>query len=42
MHGQDVELNEVVMTYPNGFTAVHKTDLTIQGGEFFSILGPSG
>ncbi len=42
MHGQDVELKEVVMTYPNGFTAVHKTDLTIRGGEFFSILGPSG
>lgn len=42
MHGQDVALNGVSMTYPNGFTAVEKTDLSIHEGEFFSILGPSG
>ncbi|TQV75702.1 ABC transporter ATP-binding protein [Denitrobaculum tricleocarpae] len=42
MHGQNVELSGVSMTYPNGFTAVHPTDLTINAGEFFSILGPSG
>ena len=42
MHGQDVALKGVSMTYPNGFTAVHDTDLDIHAGEFFSILGPSG
>jgi len=42
MHGQDVALRGVSMTYPNGFTAVHQSDLTIKAGEFFSILGPSG
>lgn len=42
MRGQDVVLSGVTMTYPNGFTAVHTTDLTIRAGEFFSILGPSG
>jgi len=42
MSGQDVELSGVSMTYPNGFTAVQPTDLTIRAGEFFSILGPSG
>lgn len=42
MHGQDVALTGVSMTYPNGFTAVHETDLKIRAGEFFSILGPSG
>ncbi|WP_193178119.1 ABC transporter ATP-binding protein [Oricola nitratireducens] len=42
MSGQDVELTGVSMTYPNGFTAVQPTDLTIKAGEFFSILGPSG
>ncbi|MCB1333974.1 MAG: ABC transporter ATP-binding protein [Roseivivax sp.] len=42
MHGQDVRLDGVSITYPNGFTAVHPTDLTIEAGEFFSILGPSG
>ncbi|MEL7280207.1 MAG: ABC transporter ATP-binding protein [Pseudomonadota bacterium] len=42
MRGKDVVLDGVQITYPNGFTAVHKTDLRIQAGEFFSILGPSG
>ena len=42
MRGQDVVLKSVSMTFPNGFTAVHPTDLTIKAGEFFSILGPSG
>lgn len=42
MSGQDVVLSGVTMTYPNGFTAVEPTDLTIAAGEFFSILGPSG
>ncbi|MEP3278432.1 MAG: ABC transporter ATP-binding protein [Stappiaceae bacterium] len=42
MRGQGVRLDGVSMTYPNGFKAVHETDLTIESGEFFSILGPSG
>ena len=42
MHGKDVVLDGMSITYPNGFTAVHATDLTIAAGEFFSILGPSG
>ncbi|MHC0053466.1 ABC transporter ATP-binding protein [Actibacterium sp. D379-3] len=42
MHGKDVTLDGVSITYPNGFTAVHPTDLTVGAGEFFSILGPSG
>ncbi|MFD1696279.1 ABC transporter ATP-binding protein [Roseibium aestuarii] len=42
MIGKDVELSGVSMIYPNGFTAVQPTDLTIRAGEFFSILGPSG
>ncbi|MEQ9259787.1 MAG: ABC transporter ATP-binding protein [Roseovarius sp.] len=42
MRGKDVRLDGVSITYPNGFTAVEPTDLTIEAGEFFSILGPSG
>ncbi|WP_299966368.1 ABC transporter ATP-binding protein [uncultured Roseobacter sp.] len=42
MRGKDVVLDGVEITYPNGFTAVHQTDLTVEAGEFFSILGPSG
>ena len=42
MHGKDVVLDGMSITYPNGFTAVQATDLTIAAGEFFSILGPSG
>lgn len=42
MQGNDVTLDQVAITYPNGFTAVHPSDLTIAAGEFFSILGPSG
>lgn len=42
MRGQDVTLERVEVTYPNGFTAVHPTDLEVRAGEFFSILGPSG
>lgn len=42
MQGNTVRLDGVEVTYPNGFTAVHPTDLEIHAGEFFSILGPSG
>lgn len=37
----DVELRKVFKVY-NGEAAVRGIDLTIQQGEFFSILGPSG
>ncbi|KAA2313993.1 ABC transporter ATP-binding protein [Pseudooceanicola sediminis] len=42
MRGRDVQLEGVSITYPNGYTAVHPTDLHVRAGEFFSILGPSG
>lgn len=42
MRGKNVRLDGVEITYPNGFRAVQPTDLTIEAGEFFSILGPSG
>lgn len=42
MRGKDVTLDNMSITYPNGFRAVQPTNLTIQAGEFFSILGPSG
>ena len=42
MHGKDVVLDQLRITYPNGFTAVQPTTLTVESGEFFSILGPSG
>jgi len=41
MHGKDVVLNGVSMRFGE-FTAVQPTDLTVNAGEFFSILGPSG
>ena len=40
--GQEVRLEGMAVTYPNGFTAVRPTDLVVKAGEFFSILGPSG
>lgn len=42
MRGKSVTLDQMEVTYPNGFKAVHATDLLINAGEFFSILGPSG
>lgn len=42
MRGKDVTLENVSITYPNGFTAVQPTTLHVKAGEFFSILGPSG
>ncbi|WP_442504222.1 ABC transporter ATP-binding protein [Marinivivus vitaminiproducens] len=41
MHGKDVVLSRVGVRFGR-FTAVHPTDLTVEPGEFFSILGPSG
>ncbi len=42
MRGKEIILDNLSVTYPNGFTAVYPTNLTIEAGEFFSILGPSG
>ena len=39
--GFDVELRKVFKVF-NGDTVVRGVDLSIQRGEFFSILGPSG
>jgi len=41
LSGNDVELRGVSMRFGN-FTAVEETNLTVNAGEFFSILGPSG
>lgn len=38
---RSVHLDNVVMNFGD-FTAVQKTDLKIESGEFFSFLGPSG
>lgn len=39
--GREVHLDGVSMRFGD-FTAVQETDLTVEPGEFFSILGPSG
>ncbi|WAC26770.1 ABC transporter ATP-binding protein [Ancylobacter sp. SL191] len=41
MRGKDVRLDQVSIRFGEA-TAVKPTDLSIQAGEFFSILGPSG
>ena len=41
MRGMDVGLDNVSMRFGD-FTAVQPTNLSIEAGEFFSILGPSG
>lgn len=41
MRGKDIRLENAVMRFGD-FVAVQKTNLTINAGEFFSILGPSG
>lgn len=37
-----IEIKEVAKTYPNGTTALNNIDLTIETGEFVSIVGKSG
>jgi spermidine/putrescine transport system ATP-binding protein len=39
--GMEIALRGAAVRF-DAFQAVHPTDLTIQAGEFFSILGPSG
>jgi putative spermidine/putrescine transport system ATP-binding protein len=41
MKGAKVEFQGVIGRYGD-FTALHETDLTINDGEFFALLGPSG
>lgn len=41
MHGKEITLRQASVKFDD-FTAVHPLDLTIEAGEFFSILGPSG
>lgn len=38
MRGKSVTLEQLEVTYPNGFKAVHPTDLVIQAGEFSLFL----
>ncbi len=47
LHGQDtamatLSLNALRKTYPNGFTALHGIDLSIDDGELIVVVGPSG
>lgn len=37
-----IEIKNVTKVYPNGFTALKNVNLTIQDGEFVSIIGLSG
>ncbi|WP_286795475.1 ABC transporter ATP-binding protein [Microbacterium sp. UBA3394] len=37
-----VEFSDVGVRFPNGTTALSRVDLTIQPGEFVTLLGPSG
>jgi multiple sugar transport system ATP-binding protein len=37
-----VTLEQLTKVYPNGATAVHALDLSIQDGEFLVLVGPSG
>ncbi|MDT8326655.1 MAG: ABC transporter ATP-binding protein [Roseovarius sp.] len=41
MRGKEITLKQASVKFDD-FTAVHPLDLTINAGEFFSILGPSG
>ncbi|MEE9587518.1 MAG: ABC transporter ATP-binding protein [Hyphomicrobiaceae bacterium] len=41
LQGNEVRLDDVSMKFGE-FTAVHRTDLEVHAGEFFSVLGPSG
>ena len=37
-----VTLDRITKVYPNGFEAVHPTDLTVNDGEFMVLVGRPG
>jgi phosphonate transport system ATP-binding protein len=37
-----IRINKLTVTYPNGVTALHPTDLSVEAGRFLVLLGPSG
>jgi len=37
-----IRVDRLSVTYPNGVTALHPTDLTVERGRFVVLLGPSG
>ena len=37
-----ISVSGLSKTYPTGFTALNKIDLTIERGEIFALLGPNG
>ena len=37
-----LELRDVVVTYPDGYEAIHGADLTVGAGQIVALLGPSG
>jgi ABC-2 type transport system ATP-binding protein len=37
-----ISVSGLSKTYPSGFTALNKIDLTIERGEIFALLGPNG
>lgn len=41
-HTELLEFHDVAMTFPNGTVALHGVDLTVDRGEFVTVVGPSG
>jgi NitT/TauT family transport system ATP-binding protein len=37
-----LDFSDVAMTFPDGTVALHEVDLTVDRGEFVSVVGPSG
>ncbi len=37
-----LEMRDVVVTYPDGYEAIHGVDLEVGAGEILALLGPSG